>query len=1025
MRRVLIALFAVAVFHAVQAQPEGPVTIGGVTYERVDPGEPFMPAPAPTQDWSAPRPSKAEAVAGMIAFVAPDPGDYRPDRIPKPAEQAASLRAFLTPGEDEPVCFGIHALTALQGLSITVDAKGAPVTIDVRQEHCWPQRTGWKSRRWYTTPELLLPCGNGKKTVPYQRGVLQEARFDVATGQTQGFWLALSAAAGAKAGRYPATVSIQAAGRAALVLPLEIEVLPFVLQQPSDRSWLLYCDAGRWRSMSDEQVLSELRDFARHGMNGLIEMPFGKPDLAQLQQGKVTFDAAAYRRYASLCQQAGMPGPHVIGSPGPKAVMDALGLQTDLNRGTWPAEVKAGVEAVARAALAATRDIPARWYYYGVDEPTGENTYAIQDYQAWHDAGAPTYATFYVPSFLEKASAYLTAPCFVVGLVSREKQAQEARDACARTGAEFFWYGTGSYVNPFPQECFMFHNRYGAGLLFWKTGARVEATWTFCRPHEDVFNDFDGSRANSAEPKEQATAYPHLLKPDDYSTYQGAIPTIAWESLREGVDDYRYLYTLTRLIEQAAASPNAAVVKAGKDAQAELDALVASVPWANPMARAGFETTRLQQVRRLVADRTVALQAALQGGGSRAALPKVRRATVRVRTAAAERSASLPCLTAARAARPPAIDGSLEDPCWRAAASTGAFVDIRDGSAAPLQTRARVTADDQALYVAFECPEPALDAVSTQETKHDGTVWLEDGVEVFIAGAARKPYAHLIVTTANVRLDEANQDSQAWEPQVQTAIGKGAAAWTAEIAVPWAELAKAGVQRAATLTLNLGRSRTTQNDPQTHTAWSATYGGFHEPERFGLLFLPDGDLSLRDVALPGQWGAQEVALGVHNTGEKAAEVVVGLDGGATVAVTVPAAGTRRVSLPVRLVTPGPQVLKLSWGRKGGPMAQTELPVTVPEPVAMKGSGDLVAPDSTTEWPVTVNLALRAQAAHRLLVRLQEGEHAEDFRLSARPGRSVRVPLRSGAIARLQVLLVTRGGATVWESPPQSFMVLPD
>ena len=48
--------------------------------------------------------------------------------------------------------------------------------------------------------------------------------------------------------------------------------------------------------------------------------------------------------------------------------------------------------------------------------------------------------------------------------------------------SEFWWYGTGSYVNPFPQEGFMFHNRYGAGLLFWKSGAKAQASWTFCRP---------------------------------------------------------------------------------------------------------------------------------------------------------------------------------------------------------------------------------------------------------------------------------------------------------------------------------------------------------------------------------------------------------------------------------------------------------------------------------------------------------------------------------------------------------------
>jgi hypothetical protein len=279
----------------------------------------------------------------------------------------------------------------------------------------------------------------------------------------------------------------------------------------------------------------------------------------------------------------------------------------------WPEELKAGVAAVARAAVEATASAPARWLFYGWDEPTGDNTFAIQEYQCWRRGGAATYATCNRLDFLEKASEYLTAPCFVTGLISKRNMARDAREGCAKTGAEFWWYGTGSYVNPFPQEGHMFHNRYGAGYLFWKTGARAEVSWTFCRPHEDVFNDFDGVRANSVEPKEQVTVYPHLLKPDDWSTYQGGIPTIAWESLREGVDDYAYLHTLTSVIAEAAESEEEAVRKAAKDTAEKLTALIESIPWTNPMDKQSFDTEVLLQARRTVANLIADLQATMAG----------------------------------------------------------------------------------------------------------------------------------------------------------------------------------------------------------------------------------------------------------------------------------------------------------------------------------------------------------------------------------------------------------------------------
>jgi len=278
--------------------------------------------------------------------------------------------------------------------------------------------------------------------------------------------------------------------------------------------------------------------------------------------------------------------------------------------GPWPEELKAGLIAVARAAIDATADLDADWYFYGTDEPSGDNTYAIQDYQCWRAAGAETYATFYNIGFLDRAAEYLTAPCFVVGLVSPEERARAAREGCERNGAEFWWYGTGSYVNPFPQEGFMFHNRYGAGLLFWKTGAKAQVTWTLCRPHEDVFNDFDGSGANAAEPKEQATVYPWLLEPDDWSTYQGAIPTIAWESLREGADDYAYLHTLAVLIDEAQQRGGRDARRAADRADAALTELVEAVPWANPMGGVAFDTGMLQEARRQAADLILSLMAA-------------------------------------------------------------------------------------------------------------------------------------------------------------------------------------------------------------------------------------------------------------------------------------------------------------------------------------------------------------------------------------------------------------------------------
>ncbi len=601
---LLFAPFAVA----------APAVIGGVAYDTVDEGEPFVEAKTPPQLWHAPKPSRTEARAGLIAFTADDPGEYIPKRVPRGSERVKDLDVLVTPGETTSFSVGVHALKQLEGLSATLDSGGAPVSVELRHMHAWPQRTGWKSRQWYMTPELLLPCSDGKRTVPVKDGILKEEPFDLEAGTTTGLWVTVKAPTDAKPGRYKATVSIAGRGGNPLTLRVKLEVLPFNLVRPHEKNWLLYADSARWRTMSDEQVMAELRDFAAHGFNGLVEGPFGTLDLSDIRSGHVRFDDAPYRKIAAQCKEAGMPGPHVCQLGGmPEKVRKALGIECDLQKDSWPEALRKGITEVARTVVETTKDAGAPWYFYGVDEPKGENTYAIQDYQCWHDAGALTYATFYQIDFLEKASAFLTTPCFVSGLISKESKAVEARDACAKTGSEFWWYGTGCYVNPSPQEAGAYYNRYGAGVFFWKTGAKCQVTWTFCRPHGDVFNDFDGSTQNSAEPKEQATAYPHFLRPNDWSTYQGAIPTVAWESLREGYNDYLYLNTLVSAIEHARASGDASLKRKADKAERVMNGLVSEVPWQNPMSRPKHDQSallprNLDRVRRAVAGQILALQ---------------------------------------------------------------------------------------------------------------------------------------------------------------------------------------------------------------------------------------------------------------------------------------------------------------------------------------------------------------------------------------------------------------------------------
>jgi hypothetical protein len=86
---------------------------------------------------------------------------------------------------------------------------------------------------------------------------------------------------------------------------------------------------------------------------------------------------------------------------------------------------------------------------------------------------------------------------------------------------------------------------------------------------------------------------------------------------------------------------------------------------------------------------------------------------------------------ARRALTPPDLDGRLEADCWRTAERSPRFVDLVSGDAVPLDTRGAILWDDEHLYLGFWLEQPDVTATLTQR---DSDIWLDDDVELFIAG---------------------------------------------------------------------------------------------------------------------------------------------------------------------------------------------------------------------------------------------------------------------------------------------------
>jgi len=198
---------------------------------------------------------------------------------------------------------------------------------------------------------------------------------------------------------------------------------------------------------------------------------------------------------------------------------------------------------------------------------------------------------------------------------------------------------------------------------------------------------------------------------------------------------------------------------------------------------------------------------------------------------AAGAQADFPRLVAARTGEPPRIDGRLSEGVWGSAFAASSFVLLGSAKPPTQGTKARVLHDADSLYFAFECTEDKPDGIATIIEESDGPTYLDDCVEVFVApGPEPSRYYHFVVNAAGVLRDELAQDAD-WDSGATAAAARTDDGWSAEIAVPLADL-EIGADAGDEWRLNLCREERPHGEV---SSWAPCQDGFHEPDRFGWL----------------------------------------------------------------------------------------------------------------------------------------------------------------------------------------------
>jgi len=223
-------------------------------------------------------------------------------------------------------------------------------------------------------------------------------------------------------------------------------------------------------------------------------------------------------------------------------------------------------------------------------------------------------------------------------------------------------------------------------------------------------------------------------------------------------------------------------------------------------------------------------------------------------TGEAPRRDPLPRLGVIQTTRPPRLDGSLADPIWSFAKTSGAFVETRHGGPAPFQASAKALWDARYLYVGFEVHDALLRA---SHSAHDDHLWEQDCVELMIdPDGDGKNYFEIQVSPRGLVFDTRYDSRRSpkpfghtgWTSKARVGVApRGAldddradAGYSVEIAIPWQAFspdaksarppAIGNEWRANFYVMDLGPSS------QRAAAWShLRTGDFHVPGRFGIL----------------------------------------------------------------------------------------------------------------------------------------------------------------------------------------------
>jgi len=183
------------------------------------------------------------------------------------------------------------------------------------------------------------------------------------------------------------------------------------------------------------------------------------------------------------------------------------------------------------------------------------------------------------------------------------------------------------------------------------------------------------------------------------------------------------------------------------------------------------------------------------------------------------------------------LDGKLDESIWQKGKWVNNFTLLGTDKEPSQKTEFCVFYNEQNIYIGVKCHERKMDFLCENVKVHDGSVWNDDCIEIFLAPTSQF-YYHFIVNSIGTKYEEtrngANPNPE-WNGSWEVAIFKDKTYWSVEILIPFSTI-KAIPGENKIWGFNVCRERYATG-PIELSCWENTIGaegfGFTNPDIFG------------------------------------------------------------------------------------------------------------------------------------------------------------------------------------------------